>query len=166
MQYNELARNQDRDPRCLKKKGTRTSGGSVTISASGTKYKYEKPSDVGSAIVFVWDGYGGDVATLPVGTILYACLSGSKQHQIIAQTARNCENVVTGNYGGYVWGAWRVTSVNEHALTLNEGPFILHASAIYTPDDWNHVKALYDAGILDQPWFRATIRVSELEKRS
>ncbi len=58
------------------------------------------------------------------------------------------------------WIATLVTTPNAQSVWLKEngGSVTIDRMAVYTPDDWQRVLAMWEQGLLDGPWFDGSLR--------
>lgn len=84
------------------------------------------------------------------GKVLYARITSGTQAVIDNLSVENASTIVRRNG----WIAARVPDNNTgaHSLSLVRGPFVLQEVGCYTPDDWESLYALYQAGTIQLPW--------------
>lgn len=136
-------RNLHPDPRCLKERGTWEG----TSSAIGEKWRYELSADSSSGSVFAWNGLTNQFLA---GKVLYARVTSSKQAVLNELDIESASLLVRRNG----WVAARVADglVSNHAILLNNGPFVLEEVGCYSPEDWEQLYALYQSGAIQFPW--------------
>lgn len=136
-------RNLHPDPRCLK---VRTTWNGVS-RANGEKWQYELSADSSSGSVIAWDGLTNQFLA---GKVLYARVTSSKQAVLDRMDIESASLLVRRNG----WVAARVADglVSNHAIWLNNGPFVLQEVGCYSPEDWELLYALYQSGAIQVPW--------------
>ena len=139
---NEI-RNLHPDPRCLQKRSTWNGG----VTANGEKWRYELSADSSSGSVFVWNGLTNQFVA---GKVLYARVTSSKQAVLDGMDIESASLLVRRDG----WVAARVADGldSNHTIWLTNGPFVLQEVGCYTPDDWESLYALYQAGTIQFPW--------------
>ena len=135
--------NQHPDPRCTR---IRTMWNAIG-QKNGSKYRYELQSGATSGSVFCWNPLS---STELKGKVLYARVTTGTQLVIDRLSVEAATTIAKAD----TWIAARVADDNtdNHAIWLNNGPFILDEVGVYTPDDWEHLYALYQKGEIRYPW--------------
>ena len=136
-------RNLHPDPRCLKERTTWEG----TSRASGEKWRYELKAGSNNGKVSCWAKLTGQAMS---GKVLYARIA-SGIHTVFQNLAVENANTIVRRDD---WIAARVPDGNTgvHSLSLIHGPFVLNEVGCYTPDDWEQLYALYQAGTIRFPW--------------
>lgn len=136
-------RNLHPDPRCLKARGAWN--GSST--ANGEKWRYERNANVSNASVGAFQPLTNAQMR---GMVLYARVTSGTQSVIDNLDIEQASTIVRRNG----WVAARVLDDNtgNHTLYLMRGPLVLEEVGVYTPDDWEQLYALYQAGTIQFPW--------------
>ena len=136
-------RNLHPDPRCLKERVT-WNGGS---RANGEKWRYELNAGSNNGTVSCWVNL---TAQAMRGKVLYARITSGTQAVIDNLNVEQASTIVRRDG----WIAARVADNNtgSHSLSLIHGPFVLNEVGCYTPDDWEQLYALYQAGTIQFPW--------------
>ncbi len=136
-------RNLHPDPRCLKERGT-WNGGS---RANGEKWRYELKAGSNNGTVSCWTNLTGQAMR---GKVLYARIASDINTVFRKLAVENANTIVRRDD----WIAARVHDDNTgtHSLSLISGPFVLNEVGCYTPDDWEQLYALYQAGTIRFPW--------------
>ena len=83
------------------------------------------------------------------GKVLYARVTGT-QFVIDRLAVESATTIAKAD----TWIAARVADDNTsaHAIWVNDGPVVLEEVGVYTPDDWEHLYALYQKGEIRYPW--------------
>ena len=136
-------RNLHPDPRCLRQRETWHGG----ATANGEKWRYELSAGSSNGSVFAWYGLTNQFLA---GKVLYARVTSSKQAVLDGLDIESASLLVRRNG----WIAARVADglVGNHAIWLTNGSFVLQEVGCYTPDDWESLYALYQAGTIQFPW--------------
>lgn len=131
------------DPRCLRRRETWQ--GDAT--ANGEKWRYEKQPNYNSAVFAWWNAANNANMS---GKVLYARITSGIQTVFTNLAVENADTIVRRDN----WIAARVADDNtsNHTLPLQYGPFVLQEVGCYTPEDWESLYALYQAGTIQFPW--------------
>lgn len=140
MSYESI--NKQPDPRCTRLRNTWNAVG----TASGSKYRYKLIEGATLGSVFCWSPLSN---TEMQGKVLFARVTGTQF--VIDRLGVEAATIIAK---ADTWIAARVADDNtsNHAIWLNNGPFVLEEVGVYTPDDWEHLYALYQAGKISIPW--------------
>ncbi|PKV05704.1 hypothetical protein CQR51_0948, partial [Bifidobacterium pseudolongum subsp. globosum] len=129
------------DPGCTETRGTWCG----SHSADGAKWKYMLEEGQSNGTLFAWKGITSQQAA---DHVLYARVTSESAHVLDVITIENCR-LIAREHG---WVAGIPTNDNSHTLPLVYGALTLQEVAMYTPDDWDKILAMYTAGILPSPW--------------
>lgn len=141
MSYESI--NQHPDPRCTR---IRTMWNAIG-QKNGSKYRYELQSGATFGSVFCWNQLS---STELKGKVLFARITTSAQAVIDSLSVQEASTIAKASS----WIAARVADSNtgNHTIGVTKGPFVLEEVGVYTPDDWEHLYALYQAGKISIPW--------------
>lgn len=129
------------DPGCLENRGTWCG----SHSSNGGKWKYMLEEGQPKGTVFAWKGITNQQAA---GNVLYARVTSENTSVLDIITIENCRLIARENG----WVAGIPIADKSHTLPLTDGSFTLQEVAMYTPEDWDKILAMYTAGILPSPW--------------
>ncbi len=133
--------NQHPDPRCTQ---VRESWNGEATLTNGL-WRYPLKSGIANGSVHCWRPISNaDLA----GKILFAQLDVN-----ISYNRLSVESSTTVA----IDGSWIAAKANDdpksnHTIWLNNTAFILQRVGVYTPDDWEHLYALWQAGKIPIPW--------------
>lgn len=84
------------------------------------------------------------------GKVLYARITSDVQAAIDQLAVENATTITKAG----TWIAARVADGNmgNHSINLVPGTIVLQEVGVYTPDDWEQLYALYQAGTIQFPW--------------
>lgn len=136
-------RNLHPDPRCLKSRIT-WNGGS---RANGEKWRYELNAGSNNGTVSCWSNLSAQYMS---GNVLYARITSATQAVIDNLDIEQASTIVRRN--GWIAARVHGNNTGNHSLSLVRGPFVLQEVGCYTPDDWESLYALYQAGTIQFPW--------------
>lgn len=119
----------------------------VAAKANGEKWRYELAAGALNGSVLAWDGLTNQFMA---GKVLYARVTSSQQAVLDRMNIESASLLVRRDG----WVAARVAdgSVGNHAIWLNNGPFVLQEVGCYSPEDWEQLYALYQRGDIQFPW--------------
>lgn len=140
MSYESI--NQHPDPRCTRARQEWM----ASISAVGDKWQYTANyADKGA--VMCWHPFSN--ADLS-GKVLYARITSDVQAAIDQLAVEHATTIAKAD----TWIAARVADGNmgNHSINLVPGTIVLQEVGVYTPDDWEHLYALWQAGRISIPW--------------
>lgn len=135
--------NKHPDPRCTRIRSVWNAGG----KENGDKYRYELSTGASSGSVFCWNPLTNPELS---GKILFAHITTGVQAVIDNMSVEQARTIAKANS----WIAARVAddNTNNHTISVTNGPYVLQEVGVYTPDDWEHLYALYQAGKISVPW--------------
>ena len=128
------------DPACTETRGTWCG----SHSSDGAKWKYTLEEGQPNGTLFAWKGITNQAAD----HVLYARVTSDTTHVFDVITIENCRLIARENG----WVAGIPTNDKAHTLPLTYGALTLQEVAMYTPEDWDKILAMYTAGILPSPW--------------
>ena len=137
------SRNLHPDPRCLKQRSL----WKTSAQANAEKWRYELAAGETVGGVSCWAPL---TTTSLCGHVLYARITSGQQ--------AGFDNLKI-EYGATIakQGEWIAARIPDNVtgnimIRTTNGPFILEEVGVYTPDDWERLYALYQAGTIQFPW--------------
>lgn len=139
----ETVQNLHPDPRCLRERGT----WNAAMQQVGEKYRYELTDGKPAGSVACWTPLSKQDFS---SKILYARIT-SGIHTVFDNLSIEFATTIAKEG---TWIAARVgdNDIRNHSIFVTSGPFMLQEVGCYTPDDWESLYALYQAGKIQFPW--------------